>query len=173
MEGKGQILAGLTAIYTSWQTLLARLNQEQLVAPVLPGSWSVKDKLAHLWSWQQVSVARMQAALEDGEPDYPEWWHIFAPDPEADVDRTNSWLFAASHAKPWSQVHRDWATQFERYLELTRAVPEEDLLTLGRFSWMGGYALSASALGSLEHHVEHYEDLSTWLASHGYLAPAG
>jgi hypothetical protein len=167
MNGKQQILTGLTEVYDRCQALLANLSEERIAKPLLPSSWTVKDVIAHLWSWQQASVARMEAALADREPEYPNWWEILGPDPEEDVDRTNAWLYVASRDKPWSRVYADWKAQFQRYLELTRQMPEEDLLQLGRYAWMGKYALSASAMGSLEHHEEHYETLSVWLGKHG------
>jgi hypothetical protein len=167
MDGKEQIVERLEEVFYGWEKLLSSLSEERVTAPVLPDRWSIKDKVAHVWSWQQVSVARMEAALAGTEPEYPEWWIRFAPDPEEDVDRTNAWLFTASHDKPWSQVYSDWKSQFQRYISLTKQVPEEDIMKLGRFSWMGKYALAASAMGSLEHHEEHLEDLQAWLSDHG------
>ncbi len=64
-------------------------------------------------------------------------------------------------------VYEDWKNQFEHYVELTKQIAEDDLLELGRYPWMGNYALSASAMGSLEHHEEHYDTLRLWLVQHG------
>jgi hypothetical protein len=167
MEGKQQIINGLTNIYNRWQDLISKLSEEQISSALVPSDWTIKDVIAHLWSWQQASVARMEAALEDIEPDYPEWWKINGPDPEEDINRTNAWLYVANRNKPWSKVVADWKNQFERYVELTRQIPEDDLLELGRYPWMGKNALSASSMGSLEHHEEHYDTLSAWLDEHG------
>src|SRR4030042_6317791 len=131
MDGKGQILTQLSQVYHAWEELLASLLKEQIIEPALPDEWSIKDKIAHLWSWQQVSVARMEAALTDKEPVYPAWWELFGPDPEENVDRTNSWLFDASREKSWSKVYAEWKAQFQHYLEVTSQVAEEDLLGLG------------------------------------------
>ena len=163
MNHKTQILTALTEVFNRWQELLASLSEAQTNAPLLPSPWTVKDVVAHLWFWQQISVARMQAALQGQEPHYPEWWAMFGPDPEEDVDRTNAWNYEANRARPWSSVHADWNSQFRRYLELVKEIPEKDLLEDGRFAWMGGYALSASPLGSLGHHEEHIEALLAWL----------
>ncbi|OGO26266.1 MAG: hypothetical protein A2136_09400 [Chloroflexi bacterium RBG_16_54_11] len=169
INGKGQILAALTDVFNRWQKLLSNMSEEQFTAPLVPSQWSVKDVIAHLWSWQQVSVARMQAALQGKDPEYPGWWERFGPDPEEDVDRTNAWLYEASRDKAWRQVHADWKEQFERYVGLARLVPEEDLLELGKFPWMGNYALVASAMGSLGHHEEHLEILAKYLQEHNQM----
>jgi hypothetical protein len=166
MNDRGQILAALQEQLDRWQELLAGLSAEQIAAPLLPSPWSVKDVIAHLWAWQQASVARAEAALHDREPEYPAWWERFAPDPEEDVDRTNAWIYETYRDKPWSSVVADWKTQFLRYLELAKQIPEKDLLEPGRYAWMGGYSLLDSLQGSREHHEEHIEDLLAWLREH-------
>jgi hypothetical protein len=92
---------------------------------------------------------------------------INGPDPDEDVDRTNACLYEASKDKPWSTVYADWKAQFEHYLELMRQIPEKDLLEPGRFAWMGDYPLVSSPLGSLDHHLEHYDPLTAWLQDDG------
>jgi hypothetical protein len=167
MNDKQQILTDLTDIFNRWQELLASLSEEQIKEPLLPSDWTVKDVVAHLWFWQQASVARMDAALHDREPKYPEWWEMFGPDPEEDVDRTNAWNYERNRDKPWLKVYADWKAQFQHYLELAGQVLEKDLLEPGRYAWMDGYALSASSRGTLEHHQEHYDTLCAWLREHG------
>jgi hypothetical protein len=169
MEQKQHILDDLTDMFNRWQDLLVSLSEEQIYTPLEPSSWTVKDVVAHLWSWQQASVARLQAALLDKEPDYPAWWVQRAPDPEEDVDGTNELLFELSKDKPWQQVYADWKAQFMRFLELTGRISERDFSQAGRFPWMGKYAIADSSNGSLDHHREHYSTLTTWLRVHGEL----
>ncbi len=173
MNDKGQILTALNEIFKRWQELLDSLSEEQISAPLLPSTWSVKDIVAHLWAWQQASVARAEAALRYKEPNYPEWCKIMGPDPEEDVDRTNAYLYKINRDGPWSRVYADWKAQFSRYLELTGQIPEKDLVQPGRYTWMGKYTLSASLMGSLDHHREHFDTVSTWLREHGNLKTGG
>jgi hypothetical protein len=173
METKQQILNELGEIYNRWLELLSSLNEEQITEPFLASNWSVKDVIAHLWTWQQASVARMEAALNGGEPEYPGWWKRFDPDPEGDVDRTNAWLYKASKDKIWQNVYKDWKIQFQHYLELSSQISEKDLLEPGKYTWMGVYALSASSLGALDHHQEHFDTLRAWLREHGKLKNDG
>jgi hypothetical protein len=163
MNEKQQILDDLVKIFKQWQVLLASLSYAQILAPMAPSSWTIKDLVAHLWSWQQASVARAVAALSGQQPRYPAWWEQCGPDPEEDVDATNSLLYSLSKDKSWTQVYTAWKAQFTRYLELTRQVPEKDFLQPGRYTWMGKWALADSTKGSLSHHQEHYEMLTAWL----------
>jgi len=167
MNEKQHILDELEEVFKRWQSLLAGLSEQQVHTPQAPSNWTVKDIVAHLWSWQQASLARAEAALQNKQPNYPRWWTILGPDPEEDVDRTNAWLYEASRDKPWSTVYADWKTQFTHYLELVQQVPETDFLQAGRYPWMGKHALADSSTGSLEHHKEHYDTLVVWLKDHG------
>jgi len=166
MDNKGQILTGLIKIFNRWRVLLSSLSEKQITTPLLPSSWTVKDVVAHMWAWQQASVARAEAALNDKEPKYPEWWQINGPDPEKDLDRTNAWIYEANRDKPWQGVYAEWKRQFQRFLELTEHIPEKDLFEHGRYAWMGSYTLSRSPIASLEHHEEHIDTLLSWLREH-------
>ncbi len=166
MSEKERILDELAVIFNRWQVLLSSLSEAQIHTPLSPSTWTVKDVVAHLWSWQQGSVARMQAALQDREPDYPAWWLQRLPDPEEDVDGTNALLYSLSKDKLWAQIYSDWKAQFMRYLELLAKLPEKDFLQPGRYAWMGKYAIADSSKGSLGHHQEHYETLVEWLKGH-------
>jgi hypothetical protein len=167
MDEKQKILTELEEIFTRWQELLASLSAEQINQPLIPSLWTVKDMVAHLWSWQQATVARAEAALHGTAPAYPEWWQINGPDPNEDVDRTNAWIFTASKDRPWDRVYADWENQFARYLELYAQIPEKDLLEVGRYAWMGNHPLMTSTMGTLDHHQEHYESLKDWLQAKG------
>lgn len=167
MTDKGQILIQLKLVFTQWQDLLASLNQEQINHQATPTNWTIKDIVAHMWAWQQGSVARMQAALQDRQPAYPDWWLANGPDPEKDLDRTNAYIYQENRDKPWDSVFSLWKGQFQRYIELTASLTEKDLLTPGRFTWMGTYAIADSCLSSIWHHQEHLDALQDWLKQHG------
>lgn len=160
---KEQILEGLTRVFNRWQELLPGLHAEQLNTPVKPLPWTIKDIVAHMWAWQQISIARMQAAVDGSEPRYPEWRAMFEPDPEENVDRANAWIYQANRDRTWSEIYRDWQAQFQRYIEQTERVSERDLLERGRYAWMGPYALADSCLASIEHHQEHFDAVRAWL----------
>jgi len=169
MDSKEQVLSDLEQIYQKWQELIAQLPRQQIGQPFLPSQWTLKDEMAHLWSWQQASVARIEAVLQNHAPTFPDWWVACGPDPNEDVDRTNAYLYAASIDKSWDEVYIDWQKQYRHYLELLRQVPEIDLLEVGRFKWMEPYALIASPRGSWDHHQEHYDSTMDWLRRHSFV----
>jgi hypothetical protein len=63
MDDKTTIVAMLREEFKRWEELLAGMSEAQLTDPQLPSNWSIKDVIAHLWPWQQRSIARMEAAL--------------------------------------------------------------------------------------------------------------
>ena len=108
MNTKQQILTTLQEEFNQWEERLALLNEEQITAPQLASNWSVKDVIAHLWIWQQRSIARLEAALQNQEPVFPQWPQEFDPEVEGEPDDLNGWLYNVNREKPWSQVYSDW-----------------------------------------------------------------
>ncbi len=167
MNDKKQILTMLKEEFNRWEELLAGLSEAQITDPQLPANLSIKDVIAHLRAWQQRSIARMEAALANREPEFPEWPAGLDPESE-DVDQINAWIYETYREKPWSSVHRDWREGFLRFLELGEAIPEKELLEAGRYPWLGGHPLSLILLSSYgHHHEEHLESLLAWLRQHG------
>jgi hypothetical protein len=168
MSDKKQILKILKEEFNRWEELLAGMSEEQITEPHLPSSLSMKDVIAHLWAWQQRSIARMEAALHDREPQFPRWLETLEPDSEDDLDQVNAWIYETYREKPWSLVYRDWREGFLRFLELGEAIAEEDLLEPGRYAWLQGHPLSLVLVSSYEHHhEEHLEPLLAWLRNNG------
>ena len=163
MNMKEHILTALREQFDRWDTLLASLSQEQITTPLLPSEWSVKDEIAHLWAWQQRSIARMEAALFNREPEFPVWLAGIDPEVEDHTDQVNAWIFESYRNQPWLKVYRNWNEGFRRFLESGEGVSEMDLLDSGRYPWLKGYPLAYILLASYHHHQEHYDILLAWL----------
>lgn len=159
MNDKQGALSALREELDRWEALLASLSEEQITAPEFAENWSIKDVVAHVGAWQQRSIARLEAALHNREPEYPAWPTQFDPEEEGQPHDLNAWLYAQDRDKPWSEVHRNWRDGFLRFLELGTAIPEQDLLDKQKYPWLEGYALVDVLQGSLEHHREHAEYL--------------
>jgi len=164
MNEKQDILTSLRDEYNRWEALLAGLSEAQITAPQLPEDWSIKDVIAHLCSWQQRSIARLEAALLGRAPEYPAWPAQFDPEAEGQPHDLNAWLYARNRDRPWSSVRQDWSAGFLRFLELGATIPETDLLDAAKYPWMEGQPLVSSLQASGEHHSEHAEYLEPLLA---------
>jgi hypothetical protein len=159
MNNKTQLMTALRQEFERWQSRLAGLAEGQITAAPDDGGFSIKDTMAHLHAWQQISIARLEAALHHREPDYPAWLGGLYPDAEEHLETINTGVYQTYRDWPWVDVHQVWRDGFRRLLELAEAMPEEILSEPGRYAWLEGYPLSAILLGSLEHHQEHFDSL--------------
>ncbi len=169
MNMKGHILAALAEQFEGWDELLGDLSPEQILVPLAPSEWTIKDVIAHLWAWQQRTRARFEAARSGQAPEFPQWVPGLDPDADATAERTNAWLYAANRDLPWEQVYEQWKAQFVRILELSQGISEKDLLDGDTYPWLKGYSLASILVATYGHHQEHFETLVAWLRAHGKL----
>ena len=163
MNMKEHILAALQEQFNSWEALLASLSEEQITNPQFDLNWSIKDVMAHLWVWQQISVARMEGGLHKREPEYPKWIVDIGEYWEENADRVNDLTYQTNREKPWSEVYQNWRIGFVRFLDLGNEISERVLLDGDQYAWLKGYSLAFILVASYDHHQEHLEKLTDWL----------
>lgn len=159
MNMKDHILAALKEEFEAWDELLARLTEEEITAPRFDLNWSIKDVIAHLWAWQQISIARMEAGLYNRNPELPAWIVDAVENWEENSNQVNTLTFETQHQKPWAEIHQNWQFGFILLLQLGVAIPERDLLDGDKYPWLHGYSLASILIASYDHHQEHLEKL--------------
>lgn len=159
MQEKSQVLLMLRGEFDRWEELLASFSQEEIISPQLPTIWSIKDVVAHLWAWQQVSIARLEAARLVRQPVLPDWLAGLDPESDEHLEQFNATIYDTHCQQPWADVHQKWRDGFLRFLALAEMTPEQDLLDPQKHPWLKGYSLLAVLEGSLGHHREHREAL--------------
>jgi len=170
---KTHILGALREQFNRWEELVASLSEAQITAPQLAANWSIKDVMAHLWAWQQRSIARMEAALHRREPEFPRWPAEFDPEVAGEPDQLNAWLYESYRDQPWSHVYGKWRAGFLGLLEAGQAMAEKELLDAGEYPWLEGRPLAVVLLASYDHHQEHLDILLSWLQQHQSRKNAG
>jgi hypothetical protein len=163
MNMKEHILAALREQFGRWEKLLASLNEEQITKPSFDYDWSIKDVIAHLWAWQQISIARMDAGWHNRGPEFPDWIVKSVENWEDKADHVNAMTFERYHDKPWFEIHQSWKDGFLRLLEIGEKISERDLLDGDRYPWLKGYSLAFILVASYDHHQEHLEKMLAWL----------
>ena len=148
------VIAALQKSFDDWQARLAALGEDEICARPAAGGWSLKDVLAHLNAWQQLSIARLEAALHGREPHYPDWISG-GPEDEGMLEVYNQRIYERCASQGWPEVRTRWQNDFTHFLQLAALLSEEDLKAQGKYAWMEGYPLLAVLFGSLEHHNEH------------------
>ncbi len=173
MNMKAHILTALREQFNRWEELLTNMSDAQITGLHILSDWSTKDVIAHLWAWQQISAARMQAARQDREPEFPRWVAELHENWEENANQTNAWVYETYHVQPWSKIHQNWREGFLWLLELGEGIPEKDLLDGSRYPWLAGHPLAFILVASYDHHQEHFEKLIVWLQQHGNMKSAG
>ena len=108
MNMKDHILLALREQFDRWEELLAGLSEEEITAPHFDLDWSIQDVMAHLWGWQQISIARMEGGVLDRKPEFPQWVTELDSVWEEDANQTNARIYQIFHRQPWSRVHQNW-----------------------------------------------------------------
>lgn len=160
MNMKGHILSALKEQFENWNQLFGSMSEEQITTPQFDLNWSIKDVVAHLWGWQQISIARMEGGVHNQNPKFPMWASELQTGWEENADQTNAIIHQANHLLPWSKVYLNWRDGFLRFLELGEHIPERDLLDENKYTWLSGRSLALTLLASYDHHQEHLEKLT-------------
>jgi hypothetical protein len=152
---KKEILNNLKSEYSRWMVLLGDLTENE-ISQNLPGeNLTIKDKVAHLCAWQELSIARLDAAIHRHVPVNPAW--LVSEDPDTgDVDQDNERIYQMYQRFPWQEIYSKWSSGFELFIALSELVSEDDLFVVGKFTWLPEYALADVMIGTLEHHREHF-----------------
>lgn len=130
---KKELLQEILLERTALDDSLALLTKRQMTeAGVTRGGWSVKDILAHLVEWQQMNFDWYEAGLRGEKPAMPAPGFTLR-----ELPRLNEMIYRKHHRRSLQDVLRDYQTNHEKTLALIETLLDEDLVTLGRFSWTG------------------------------------
>ncbi|MCA9941242.1 MAG: ClbS/DfsB family four-helix bundle protein [Anaerolineales bacterium] len=159
MYMKQHILAALREEFSAWEGAIAGIPLHQRALPLTPSAWSLKDELAHLNAWQQRTIARLEAAQHQREPEFPPWLPHLDPEVEANTEPVNTWIYESNRDQSWETVYHRWRDGFLRMLELAQTIAEPALLDANRYPWLNGHSLAFIVIASYDHHQEHLEKL--------------
>jgi hypothetical protein len=131
--GKKELLTAIQAERSKLDETLALVSVPQMTeAGVTKGGWSVKDVLAHLVEWQQMSLSWYAAGLRGERPALPADGYSWR-----DLPRLNAAIYQKHRDRALKAVLRDYRASHERVVELITGLRESDLVEPGRFAWTG------------------------------------
>src|SRR5579859_1520141 len=141
--------------YATFEELLATLNAEQMTTSGVNGSWSVKDNLAHLSSWQRRLYAMLQGVKENR--DLPD------PTPGMSEDEINEMFYQRNKDRSLDEVQADFRSTFQQVLESVQSMSEDDLNR--PVSWLNDRPIWPYIVGNtFGHYQEHSQIITDWLA---------
>ena len=147
---KDKFLETLLEARKSWDELLGKVDKSQMTEPGLPGEWSVKDVIAHVW-WHEREMSGM---LEGKTLAGSEWW-------ELPLDERNTLIYEELRDIPLEEVLETAKVEYERFLKALQALPEEGLNDPGYFEGMPAEwkPWEIIADNSYEHYLAHVPDI--------------
>lgn len=160
---KNAILKANQSQIEAMLNLFNSVKSEEREVAMTPSFWRPTDVVAHLWAWQTVSTARVYAALEGRNPDYPAW---FTGDDE-EVDATNLRIYENYKHWRWSEAMNEWETNYQHLIELGKRISEMSFLNNDYLPWLPGYSVADVFIYTYHHHLEHQESFTVWLNQRG------
>ncbi len=146
---KQEIIAQIEQSYAALEAALAVLSAGQMTEPALPGSWSVKDALAHLSVWHR-------RALDIIDPLQPPRVPAIPPSGiEADqVEAFNARFYAEHKDDSLPDALANFRESYRQLLAGTQRLSEADLMKLLRDETPLWEVIAGN---TYDHYPEHLE----------------
>jgi hypothetical protein len=141
------------------ESVLVKLDEEQMTRPGFENNWSVKDIMAHITDWERRMVSWIEESLRGEVPQRP------APGMAwDDLDRLNEQTYELNKGRALSDVLADFHRSHEQVWQAVESMTEEDLVDPQRFAWREGDPMwHMVAANTWEHYREHKEPIENWL----------
>ncbi len=155
---KDTLLATIQNEYERLEALLSSLSEQQITAMQVNGTWSVKDTLAHLTTWQGYLLDQLQGVVSGKQPP------AFMPE-LATEDEINERVYQVHKDRPLAEVLAEFHTSFAHILETIKAMSEETLNAT--FPWRQDSRLvwNLIAHNTYLHYQEHADTIQRWLGN--------
>jgi len=138
--------------WANLMTAIDGLDDEAMQEPGVTGTWSVKDILGHITTWEDVTMSLSQHQIAGTTP--PEW----NGDEPWDLDRFNAGESAAKAELPLTEIFRLLNETHGRLLEWLPSIPEEHLAP-------GSDVEDRLRADTWDHYPEHTAAITAWRAA--------
>ncbi len=147
-----ELLSSIRAGRAQFESTLASFGDGQLLAPNLHGGWSIKDLIAHIGFWEQLTARRFGALLRGVNP----------PDDALTLDELNAQVYAQNQHKPLAEVRLEEQAAYDQLLLLVENSTDDDLFNPQRFAWTEGKPFAEEIENNTYgHYAEHQADYAT------------
>ncbi len=143
----------------SLENTLNGLVEAQLLQPLGPDGWTIKDLLAHITIWEQRMVQWTRESLRGYTPERP------APGMTwDDLDRLNQINYLESKDLLLDTVRENFNRSHHQVLQVVGELSQEDLFDPTRFAWRNGDPMwHMVAANTWWHYREHNDTIRSWL----------
>jgi hypothetical protein len=142
----------LELTYSEHEKLVQKINgmtPDELIFPGSMGNWSVKDILQHLVDWEQRWIRWYQAGKRGENVITPEQGYNWRQ-----MGILNEKYRLMHKDRPLNQVMADFSASYQQIVKVIEKIPEEEMLTIGVYTWTRELPLIAWIAGNT---CEHYQ----------------
>jgi hypothetical protein len=151
---KEEILHRYVDEYEQLAQQIDQFTPEHALRPGLPGSWSVRDLLAHLIAHEQRAICEVQTAQQG---------RSLVIDHAAN-DSFNDGAVFAYQALDFHTVRRAWESSYRWVAHAIAAIPDTEFApTSTTVHYLDDSIEGALANNTYAHYAEHRQDVVDWL----------
>lgn len=146
---KTQLITQAQEVYAQLQAELQKLSSEDMIEMDIVGAWSVKDVLAHLLTWQQMTLSWYRAGRQGESPAIPSARYTWR-----EIPALNQEIYETHRDDPLDEVQQSFVASHEETLNLIESMTNDELFNAKVYAWtksttVGSYFTSATC--------SHYE----------------
>jgi len=157
---KTQLLNRIQSERAPLEVMLTQMSEEQMIKPGVEGRSSVKDILAHITTWEQHLIRRLDVAAHQGVSEV----YVIEPSEREDTDAVNELIFTCNQHLPLHEAVSDFHRSLHDVLQAVAALSEEDLFDPQGLAQVFGISVER-VIGSdtFLHYPEHIESVRAWV----------
>jgi hypothetical protein len=140
-----RLLERLDTAWAAFNESYAGLSEAQMLSPGVTGTWSVRDIVAHVTTWEEEALTHLPLILKGGTP--PRYSVLYGG-----IDAFNARTTGQKRGLPLAEVRAQAARTHGRLVDFLHRLPEPRVLGDSRFrrrlrlDTYGHYPLHAEAI---------------------------
>jgi hypothetical protein len=144
-----------------WDAMVADTGPDRMSSIRITEDWTLKDLIAHLLSWWEWRLTRLQASVNyepKPEPPYPANLES--------IDEQNAWFHQQKLDRAAQDLTSAFSRSFDQLEQIVAGLSDDELADPNRVLFLGGKSLADSITNGhfFEHwHVQHADQIEAWL----------
>ncbi len=155
---KAMFISTLKKAREEWETLLAQVDEEQMLQPGAAGKWSVKDVIAHVtWGEREIAPVMRTHVLAGSE-----LWNL-------SDDERNEIVYQQNRDRSLHEIMNEERRAYADLLAAAQTLSDEDLNDSQRYKQMPEEWVpwQLYAGNTFKHYQDHMPSIREWLAQRG------
>jgi hypothetical protein len=155
---KSELLARIRLERVRLEAAVDRTPDSARSEPVMESGWSIKTVLAHIATWERLTLLRLEAARQGTKPEIP------PIGTEVEIDAVNAGTLESVLDLPIATVRADFDTVHAELVTAIEALDEEFLRSALPAAWGRGRKVwELIGANTWWHYPEHSQAIEAWL----------